>query len=371
MSNCFIHRILLIIENLHAGGKQRQFIELIKGLLNNTDYQVKVVLFTSRIEYPIFNTLNLDLEIIRGNNLTKLNNLIRIIKDYLPHIIHSWGKLCTLFSIPAVLFYDCKLIDGSIRYASPVKKLSKFWIISVINFYFASKVIANSYAGLKAHNLTNNSKNNVIYNGFDFQRLNGRKNFTKEELKINTKYVVGMIARFDDLKDYNTFIDAAIGVISKRNDVSFLCIGDGPNRSAVEKKVPNKIQRKIQFLGRISEVERVLNILSIGILTNNIHGHAEGLSNTLMEYMAARKPVIATSAGGNIEIIQDKISGYLVSAYNAEEVEKYINYLLDNPEKMKMMGSKGRATIEEKFGYREMINAYTRIYREISFNNAT
>jgi glycosyltransferase involved in cell wall biosynthesis len=83
-------------------------------------------------------------------------------------------------------------------------------------------------------------------------------------------------------------------------DICFLLIGDGENIERCKYLVKDLPTENIKFLGRQNDAESIINIFDIGVLTTNIRIHREGISNSIIEYMAMGKPVIATQGGGTL-----------------------------------------------------------------------
>jgi len=354
-------KILFIIHGLRTGGKERQFIELLKGI-NKKDISVKIILLDDVIEYNEFFKLNISHKII-GRNIWRIPFvLFGICKKYKPDIIHSWDKLCTMLSVPTAKLLNIKLIDGSIRYAAPIKLFSKGSIISKINFSFVNIIIANSKAGLKTHNLLNKNNAKYIHNGFDFNRVSFK---IDNNIKFSTKYIVGMVARFASAKDFKTFIKAGIKMLNLRNDITFVCVGTGPNLFKSKKSVPENMKNGIQFIDSNSNIEEIIKLFDICVLTNNTNGHAEGISNSIMEYMALGKPVIATNAGGNKELILDKVSGFLIKPFDINDLIKKMEILLTDRKKRISMGKAGSERIKKNFNLDKMVNSYIDIYKTL------
>ncbi|MHA1380873.1 MAG: glycosyltransferase family 4 protein, partial [Candidatus Helarchaeota archaeon] len=247
------------------------------------------------------------------------------------------------------------------------KILSKYWFISKLAFLLADFVIANSLAGLKANNLTPSNKNKCIYNGFDFNRVKilVDKKTIRKRFGISTKYVVGMVANFEDQKDYQTYLSAAQRILESRNDVTFLCIGDGYNLKSSKELIKKELSSNILFLGRQTDIESIINIFDIGVLSCNTNGHAEGISNSILEYMALAKPVIATDSGGTKEIVNNRKTGYIISPFSINEMEERINNLLNNEELRNQMGIEGQNRIINYFCNKIMVNSFFNIYREL------
>ena len=96
-----------------------------------------------------------------------------------------------------------------------------------LTFKFSDLILSNTLAGLKRFSAPR-SKSKCIYNGFDFKRVQSLiSKEIKEKFQIKAKYLIGMVATFSIYKDYKTYIDAAISVCRKREDVTFISIGGG------------------------------------------------------------------------------------------------------------------------------------------------
>ena len=178
-----------------------------------------------------------------------------------------------------------------------------------LTFPFSDRIIANTFAGLEAYKAPKN-RSLVIYNGFDFKRIENltKANILRHKLQISTKYIVGMVASFTDKKDYTSYIKAANRVLENENEITFLCIGSGDS-SNFEKEIPTKNKNRILFLGSREDIESIMQLCDIGVLTTN-EWHGEGISNAILEFSALSKPVIATSGGGTTEIIEDHVNGF-------------------------------------------------------------
>src|SRR5690606_14585885 len=193
-------------------------------------------------------------------------------------------------------------------------------------------------------------KSGVIYNGFNFKRLESLrdKDEVRKAFNIQTRYVVAMVATLSPYKDYTTYIRAAQRVLEKRNDVTFLCVGEG-DAASLRENVTEKNCGRILFLGKQSRVESIMNICDVGVLVTDVRNHAEGISNALLEFMALGKPVIATNYGGYVELILDANTGYLIDAFNDQQLADRIDGLLSNEDLSERMGENSRARIESTF----------------------
>jgi len=361
-------KILYIIDNLARGGKERQLVELVKSL--SQQHQIELVVFSEEVHYKEILTTNITFHYLKKadrKGLAASKKIIAICKKFKPDLIHAWDHLSAVSAIPATFIYSIKLID-SIRYAAEKKGFHKNWYITDLAFSFSKMVIANSNAGLKAHGKTINKKFRVIYNGFDFGRLNisEAKESIKKELGIKTKFTAGMVANFLTSKDYATVISAGIKLLNSRNDLSFVFVGDGPTRAGLENEIPEELKPFFIFTGKRNDVEKIVSTFNIGILLSNTNGHAEGISNALTELMVQSVPVIATNAGGNPELIDNNVSGFLINPFSEEELIKKLGLLLDNEELRIKMGASAKQSISDKFGLTRMVNEYLNAYNELT-----
>lgn len=356
-------KILFFIESLHPGGKERRLVELLKGLSKFEDISMELALTRRDIHYTDIFNLNIKIHYIERKYLKKDPSLFfkfyRIARQFNPDIIHVWGNLAAVYAIPTKILLKIPLINSQITDA-PLHV--KGGLLSYkITFPFSDIIIANSKAGLKSYN-TPEGKSRVIYNGFDFNRIGDLRipEKVREEFNISTKHVVGMVASFSPLKDYGTYIKAAQQVLNKNSDIIFLCVGAGDD-STYRKLVKPEFNNRIKFLGPQQNVESIINICNIGVLAT----YTEGIANSIMEFMALGKPVVATDGGGTGELINDDETGFLVKPKSPEELASKIEYLLDNDEIASNMGEEGKERIRKEFSMEEMINSFVGLYKTI------
>jgi len=256
-----------------------------------------------------------------------------------------------------------KLVNGMVV-DSPQRQNIFFqpYLRARLTFPFADIIIGNSNAGLKSYKAPP-KKSITIYNGFDFERI---RNITPEEiikkqLNITSKYVVGMVATFSEYKDYPTYYQAAHKVLNKRNDVTFLAIGKDTDSTLSKSFIEGRDFDYFRLIGKQSDIESFINSMDIGVLST----FTEGISNSILEYMAFGKPVIATSGGGTDEIVEDQKTGLLVSTSNPDELAEKIELLLNNPQMRFSMGELGKLRILEHFSIEVMTSKYLKVYKEL------
>jgi glycosyltransferase involved in cell wall biosynthesis len=363
-------KILHFIDCLRSGGKERQLVELLKGLSTCKDIIFELAIMSYDIHYSASYDQNIRIHyLIRKNKkdsriFLKLYNLCKAIK---PSIIHTWDSMTSVYAFPIAKILKIRLLNGMIRDApSNLKPFSRVWIRSKITFPFSNLIISNSYAGLKAYNAPS-QKSVCIYNGFDFDRIRNlqKKENVKTRFAINTEKVIGMVASFSNNKDYETYIWVAQMVLKEKENVTFLAIGDGENLEKCKKIVSDRFVDKIKFLGKRNDVESIINIFDIGVLAT----YTEGLSNAIMEYMALGKPVVATDSGGTKELVVNGKTGFLVKPLDVRDMYIKILQLLENGTLAIKMGEAGRERIYSSFNLEKMSNSFFKLYETIISKN--
>ncbi|MBN1952335.1 MAG: glycosyltransferase [Bacteroidales bacterium] len=361
--------VLHLIDSLRGGGKERQLIEFLKASESCDEIVNEVVLFKNMNQYEESKNLSVRFHILKRRikkDPTVFLKLRKIINTYKPDIILSWGTMPSVYALPFVMNKKVKFVNYMIQNGI-CKVFSKNWIRSKLTFPFSDIVMANSFAGIEKYP-TPVFRSCVIYNGVHLDRFEVETipSEIRQKFGIKTKFVVGMVGAFHPRKDYHTFISTALSICSKRDDITFIAIGDGQNLEKEKSRVPQEYRELIQFTGRQSQVEEIINIFDIGILMSNPLIHREGISNSIIEYMAMEKPVIASSGGGTPEIIDNHYSGFIIRPSNPQELESKITFLLANEELRQLFGKRGKEKVLHAFTIDIMFKAFLDLFKELN-----
>lgn len=363
-------KVLQFIDSLKVGGKERQLTELLTFLSKKEDISCELIVMSKDFHYSYINDLDIKIHyLIRKTkkDISIFFKLYKLCKKIHPDIIHSWNSMCSIYAAPIAKILKIKFINGFLRDAPPKFNFrNKEWLRAKLTFPLSDVIVANSLAGLKAYKVPKN-KGVCIYNGFNFERVSylQNKEVIREKFEIKTKFVVGMVASFSYRKDYPTFIYAAQSILSKRNDVTFICIGDGDLLEYCKSLVKPEYKKKIKFLGKQKDVESIINIFDVGVLATNYEVHGEGISNVIMEYMALGKPVVVTDCGGNRELVEDGKMGFIVKPKDPLEMAEKINFLLENRKLAAEFGLRGKERLKKYFNLETMGNNFLKLYKSL------
>ena len=364
-------RVFHIIHSLHAGGTERQLLELLRGLETNEKVTCEVAVLSTDVHFEGAARLACRIHYLPRRtryDLSIFSRLNTIIRDFRPHIVHSWGSMCSVYGAPLAKLAGARFVNGYVRAAAATLGFrDRDYFRGKLTTPFSDIVVANSRAGLAAYGVSV-KKGVCIHNGFDQHRLDDLPPpaATRRALGISTTHIVGMVASFSDFKDYDTFFQSAGKVLAVRDDVSFVAVGDSIHFRRFKAMYPAAPHPRIKFLGRRQDVESIVSTFTIGVLTSNIRLHGEGIANALMECMALGKPVIATDCGGNNELVEEGQSGFLIAAGDADGLTDHIILLLDDPSLALRLGENARCRIRKEFSLERMTQAHVALYESLT-----
>ena len=286
--------------------------------------------------------------------------LLRVLQEYKPDIIHTNSDMATFYALPLAKPLRIKVINGSIRNAFSGKGVR--WALHKFLLWWSDARVANSKAGFASRGMSYNAKGNfVIYNGFDIQRFDKKIGSDGiPGIPWGRSRVVGMVAECSDYKDFGTFVQAARVISKIRDDVLFVAIGGGKNYPDL-RRMTEAEDRHIRFLGERKDVDDLIRSFDVGVLCT----FSEGISNSVMEYMAAQKPVVVTDAGGSRELVDQGVHGFLVPQSDAKALADKILLLLDDRRLSEKMGAVGRKKIVDDFSMEQLIDRNIEMYNNI------
>jgi len=357
-------RLLFIIESLKCGGKERRLIELLKGISKNHD--IHLILLSKNIDYSDLNNLNIQTHYFARNFMKDFmifSKFYKILNNFNPQIVHCWDNIAALHFGGITRMKSIPFVNSMISSAPDnLSFFSKQNLSYKLAFSFSDIILSNSKAGLISFNVPR-KKSFVINNGFNLERLKVRQSESeiRNKYSLNSFKIVGMVASFSKMKDYKSFVKSAELVLENRKDVIFMCVGDGPNLNEIISIISSENKPFFRFLGKIHDVESIINTFDIGVLST----FTEGISNSILEYMAFKKPVVATDGGGTNEIVIDNETGFLVGRGDFVNLAERVNFLLENPSVASDMGVLGYNRIKDEFSIKKMAKSTIVLYKKL------
>jgi len=215
------------------------------------------------------------------------------------------------------------------------------------------------------------AKITVIYNGLDVNRLASTHSRAEvlsslglppDEANVPRSFVTIVANMRHEIKNYPMFLSAARRVKAEKPNANFLLAGEGKLTASLHAlSAEFGIEECTFFLGRCERIAELLGISDVCVLSSK----AEGFSNSILEYMAAGRPVVATDVGGAGEAIREGVTGYLVPSGDEETMARKIIDLLREPEKARAMGKMGKQLVEEKFSCAAQLQRTEELYSKL------
>ena len=361
--------VLQFLTIFGIGGTERQVLNLVQGL-DTSRFGVEVACLKR------FGALLPEMEAtgvpITEYKTTSLYNHVAILNQmrFVHHlrkrkvgIVHAYGFHSNVFAIPPARIAGAAAVLASIRdtgeHLTPMQRR-----VEKLFCRMANCVVTNADAvrnrltreGYEAEKIV------VIHNGIELTRY-ARK---PTELGLHRELgvpsntpLVAVFARLNELKGIEYFLQAVAGLIERFKNVRFLIVGDGASRVELERYASQLgLNQHVVFLGFRLDVPTLLSEISVSVLPTL----SEGLSNSLLEAMAASVPVVATKVGGNSEVVQGGITGILVPPRDADALARAIGQFLEQPSLAAKFGLAGRERVRKQFALERMTQATERLY---------
>lgn len=242
-----------------------------------------------------------------------------------------------------------------------IKTFERIYMISTLHGTFSDKHYLTRFAYGNANIIAcgNAVKNNFVE---EFKIPNDRitvitNAIKKDESKIipipelkgkKDHIKIGYIGRLSKEKGIDILINAIGKSEFKMENIYFFVVGNGPLESELKSMVCKyNLKEKVYFLGHRNDVQNVMRQLDFIVLPSL----TEGLPLTPMEAFANKKTVIATTVGGNTEIIKNGENGILVEPNNEKALAEAIYRLSNNPDMLKQLSNQAEKTYQKKYSY--------------------
>lgn len=189
----------------------------------------------------------------------------------------------------------------------------------------------------------------------------------RSELGLKPEHkVLTMVAVLRSWKRHDIFLEAAALLVKERPEVMVLVVGEGPVRTKVEDKIKELgIEDRVIMTGHRTDVPRFLAISDLCALTSE---SSEGVPQSVLQYQAMGKPVVAASSGGIPEVVEDGVTGLLCPPNDVKAVAGAMARILDDENLASSLGRNGLKQVRSEHSIQVMaektLNLYERLYNE-------
>jgi len=369
-----VTRVLLLIPTLDRSGAEKQLTLLASGLKRDfsDEFEVEVVCLTRGGPYQVeLEAAGVPVTIL-GKRFRfdpfALRRLKKLVREKQPDILHTWLFAANSYG---------RLVAGKEGVAGPQVVVSErcvdtwkagwqLWLDRK-QIPRTTRMIGNSQAVVDFYRELGvpDEKLVVIRNGIDLPEAPSQEARTalRQELGIAaSSKILGFVGRLAPQKRLKDLLWSFELVRSHDLDVHFVIAGDGPQRSELEQFAKQiRVADRVTFTGHRDDAASILALCDIFWLASDF----EGQSNSLMEAMAAARPVIVSDIAPNRELVSHEETGLVVPVTDRAEFAKAAVDLLRDEKLATQLGSDARNRMATEFSIRQMVESHVELYRAI------
>jgi len=367
-------RILHLIDSSDLAGGQRYLLDLVK----HSDPVFKHCLVLSG-RGPFVDMLRdqnckyVFISMKRKFSLDSILKIRRLIRAEKIHIVHTHGYRANLYGRLAGLWKGINHIAtvhvSLYDYIGTAALFRRFYIlIERMTSSLTSRYICIS-AAMKNDLLKMNVRDDkivVIHNGVDLDVFKPRPadKSLSDALGIGqSSQVIGTVGRMVTEKGQIFLIEALALLRDRWPMLRCIFVGAGPLLAQLKKQAgASGLSDMCIFAGVRMDVADIYPLMDIFVLPSI----REPFGLVLLEAMASRIPVIATSSGGPPDFIKSGVNGFLVSPSNPEELALKIDFLLSHPEQSGAVAKRGRDTVAQYYSIKETAAKIGAVYRSLT-----
>jgi len=363
-------RVLFMIDELDIGGTEQQILELVRRIDRNR-FEPHVCCFRygrKAKEIASFGVpVHHEPKRLKADPglLLRLASLMRrerfdILQTYL-WTANTWGRLAgRLAGMPIVVASERNVDIWEERY----KRLIGRWLARSTDCVIANSEAVRRYllhrGGLAPDKVV------TIYNGVNFERFHAPcdPQVRRQELGIPEDSVLaGVVARVEPAKDHATLLQSMSLIRDRAPKLHLVVVGGGSEEERLRRMARElAIADRVHFTGFRTDAAEWLQSVDFSVLSSV----KEGLSNSVIESMAAGRSVAATDVGGNAEVILPEETGLLVPARDATGLADALARLANSADLRERLGRAGQARVESVFAVAPMVAHTERLYQSLA-----
>ena len=359
-------KLAFIIPTMDLGGAEKQLCLLAENLPQD-EFEIRVFLLTrDGPRSARLREAGISVTLIGKRFKLDLSSLVRLrrsLKEFKPDIVHTWLFAANSFGRLAAKLAGVQTILASERCVDPWKTPFHLWI----DRYLAksTKFITTNSGGVRDFYVSRGiapEQFELIPNGIEERKSTSiSRSEAFERLNVDpSKKLVIAVGRLWPQKRYRDLIWAAEMLDTLREDLSLVIIGDGPQRAELM-RYRDSVTRveRVRFAGSRDDVASLLPHAE----QFWIGSEYEGQSNSLIEAMQARVPVVASDIPGNRDLVIDHQTGRLFPMGDMASLARCAQWIFENPTAAKGLAVAAETRISEEFTVDNMVARHVALYR--------
>jgi glycosyltransferase involved in cell wall biosynthesis len=352
--------IAIVLPSFEPGGTERQMTELLRRL-DPSRFRVHVACLRKqgawlpRAEEAAAEVTEFRIHSFKSPaSLTVLREFASWLRARGIAVVQTCDLSTNVFALPGAALAQIPVRIGSRREIAPPDKTRAHLTAQRLAYRAAHRVVANSTAAAERlfHEGVPTGKVVVIPNGIDLTAFD-------QPRTDRPRRIVATVANLRPEKGHDVLLRAARIVAQQVPDVRFRIIGDGPLRGSLQALAAAlDVSNLVEFLGHREDVAAQLAAADVYAFPSR----TEAFPNGLIEGMAAGLPVVASAAGGMLELVDHGRNGLLVPPGDEHALAMSLRDLLQNDRMAAEFGTAARITIESRYSFDRMVSAFTNLY---------
>lgn len=300
-------------------------------------------------------------------DLSLVLEICRILKQRGVHILRTHQYEASLYGRLAALLARTPIIIPSFHNVYQRRKPHRERINRLLA-HFSDRVVAVSEcvkSDILRYDRIPAEKVRVISNGIDPAEFRGeiRGEQVRAALRLPPhSRILGTIGRMKIQKGHAFLIEAFAGLKQRMDDLQLLIVGDGPLRCDLQRKAEDlRIDKEVCFAGSRRNIYPLLSIMDLFVFPSLW----EGMPTTIVEAMAAERPVVASDIPPLREIIPSPDLGVLVPPGDAKSLEHALEQILKDEARSEKLGRLAREYVTSTFGIQRVVSQYQNLFAEM------
>jgi glycosyltransferase involved in cell wall biosynthesis len=293
---------------------------------------------------------------------------VRAIRNFITansiELVHTHGYKSDLYGWSAVKLTGTPWVATCHLWTQATRSVRFYEFLDSLVLRRASKVVGVSDAITQVLSESGITKQKIatVYNGTNLLAPHPPSPSLREELGIGDRLLIGTVGRLETQKGIEYFVRAAREVLSEFPEAQFVIIGEGSLRSQLCKLISGlELDSQVRLLGERTDMAGVYASLDLFVLASI----NEGMPMTILEALAARRPVVATRVGAVAKLVVQEVTGLLVESRDVRALGNAILRCLRDPAFRRGLGANGERHVRSSFSSRAMARNYMRIYSNV------
>ncbi len=376
-------RVMRIIARMNVGGPAVQVSGLMRTL-NTSQFEHRLYTgYCAVDEADYLETVAIDVSAIRiegfgrrvslGGDLKAFLSLIKEIKSFKPHVIHTHtakagflGRIASILSLhPSIRVHTFHghLLNG---YFSSFKRMLVVLAEKILAIFTHQLLAVGDKVrqDLLAVGVGKLEKFGLMPPGLEIEKIPNKKDSQQSYGLSEQTIQCAFIGRVTQIKRPDRFLDVVSETKQRCVPIEFFMAGDGELLETCRKRITHE-DLPVKVLGWQSKIERVLSAADVVVLTSD----NEGTPLSLIQAGMAGLPVVTTRVGSVPEVVIDGVTG-IITNLDVQEIADALEKLANGAELRAQMGASAQEFTLANFGVKRLVNDHEALYKKLIANRA-